>query len=113
MYQSRFHKIFSFDYKNNTSLIDELKKVTFETKNQLYTLMEKLNKYGIKVLLMPYSKELKITSFIKLSPEDNSVLLAVSTDSLDAYDIWYRIHAEIAYTYKIHTRLLSITYNEK
>ena len=113
MHLSRFQKSFSFDYKNNTQMIDELKKITFETKNQLYSLMEKLNKYGVKLILVPYLKDLKITSFIKLSPEDNSVLLAVSTDSLDAYDIWYRIHAEIAYTYKIHTRLLSITYNEK
>ena len=113
MYQSKFAKSFTFDYKNNTALIDELKKITFEPKNQLYALMEKLNKYGIKLVLMPYLKELKITSFIKLSPEDNSVVLGVSTNSLDAYDIWYRIHAELAYTYKIHTRLLSITYDEK
>ena len=113
MYQSKFAKSFTFDYKNNTQLIDDLKKITFETKNQLYCLMEKLNKYGIKLILMPYSKDLKITSFIKLSPEDNSVVLGVSTDSLDAYDIWYRVHAEIAYTYKIHTKLLSITYDEK
>lgn len=113
MYQSKFAKSFTFDYKNNTQLIDDLKKITFETKNQLYCLMEKLNKYGIKLILMPYLKDLKITSFIKLSPEDNSVVLGVSTDSLDAYDIWYRVHAEIAYTYKIHTKLLSITYDEK
>ena len=113
MYQSKFAKSFTFDYKNNTALIEELKKITFETKNQLYSLMEKLNKYGIKVVLMPYSKELKITSFIKLSPEDNSVVLAISTNSLDAYDIWYKVHAEIAYTYKIHSRLLSITYNNE
>lgn len=113
MYQSRFAKSFSFDYKNNTALIDELKKITFETKNQLYCLMEKLNKYGIKLVLMPYLKDLKITSFIKLSPDDNSVVLGVSTNSLDAYDIWYKVHAELAYTYKIHTRLLSITYDEK
>lgn len=113
MYQSRFAKSFSFDYKNNTQLIDELKKITFETKNQLYSLMEKLNKYGVKLVLMPYLKDLKITSFIKLSPEDNSVVLGVSTNSLDAYDIWYKVHAEIAYTYKIHTKLLSITYDEK
>ena len=113
MYQSRFAKSFTFDYKNNTALIDELKKVTFEVKNQLYSLMEKLNKYGIKLVLMPYSKELKITSFIKLSPEDNSVVLGVSTENLDAYTIWYKVHAELAYTYKIHSRLLSITYAEK
>lgn len=113
MYQSRFAKSFTFDYKNNTALIDDLKKVTFETKNQLYNLMETLNKYGVKLVLMPYLKELKITSFIKLSQEDNSVVLGVSTDTLDAYAIWYKIHAELAYTYKIHTKLLSITYDEK
>ena len=113
MYLSRFQKSFSFDYKNNTAMIEELKKITFEPKNQLYSLMEKLNKYGVKLILVPYSKELKITSFVKLSPEDNSVVLAVSTDSLDAYDVWFRVHAEIAYTYKLHTRLLSITYGDK
>lgn len=112
-YQSRFMKTHDFDIKNNTALIDELKKLSFEPKNQLYNLIEKLNKFGVKLVFLPYLKELKITSFVRLMPEDNAVLIGLSTNNLEAYDVWYRIHAELALTYKIHSKLLSISYDNK
>lgn len=113
MRQARYAKTFTFDSKNNTQLIEDLNKITFEPKNQLYNLMEKLNKYGVKLVLIPNLKGLKITSFVKLSPEENCVVIGINTISMDAYDIWYKVHAELAYTYKIHSKLLSITYDEK
>lgn len=113
MYLSKFAKTHEFDYKNNTQLVEDLNKLTFEPKNQLYNLIEKLNKYGVKLVLIPNLKGLKITSFVRLSPEENCVVIGINTISMDAYDIWYKIHAELAYTYKIHSKLLNITYDDK
>ena len=113
MHLSRFAKTHEFNSSNNTAMIEELNKLTFEPKNQLYNLIEKLNKYGVKLVLIPNLKGLKITSFVKLSPEENCVVIGINTSNLDAYDVWYRIHAEFAYTYKIHSKLLSITYDNK
>ena len=113
LYLARFNKTFEFDNKNITTLIDELKKITFEPKNQLYSLLEKLNKYGIKLILLPNMKDLKITSFTRFNPEDNNVVIGISLHSLDAFDIWYKLHEEISHTYKIHSKLLSITYDDK
>lgn len=113
LYLARFNKTFEFDNKNITILIDELKKITFEPKNQLYSLLEKLNKYGIKLILLPNMKDLKITSFTRFNPEDNNVVIGISLHSLDAFDIWYKLHEEISHTYKIHSKLLSITYDDK
>ena len=112
MYLAKFHKTFTFDYKNNTQLVEELKKLSFEYKNQLYAFMEKLNKYGIKLMILPTLKESKITSFIRLSPLENCVVIAVNDHSDDAYDLWFNVLSELSHTYKIHNKLLSITYDD-
>ena len=113
LYLAKFNKTFEFDNKNITPMIDELKKITLEPKNQLYNLLEKLNKYGIKLILLPNLKDLKITSFTRFNPVDNNVVIGISLTSLDAFEIWYRLHVEISHTYKIHSKLLSITYDDK
>ena len=111
MYLSKFAKTFNFDYKNNTKLVDELKQLSFEYKNQLYLFMEKLNKYGIKLVILPKIKDSKISSFIRLSPLENCVVIAINDSSNDAYDIWFKVLSELSHTYKIHNKLLNITYD--
>ena len=64
-------------------------------------------------ILLPNLKDLKITSFTRFNPVDNNVVIGISLTSLDAFEIWYRLHVEISHTYKIHSKLLSITYDDK
>lgn len=104
-----------FDYKNNTELIQGLKKLTFEDhKNQIAKFKDILKKYGITLVITPFIKDSNIGSFIKYMPSENGVIMSISDKYSDAYLFIYHILLGLAHTYKINKNVFNIiSYKEK
>ena len=110
MYLSNYKRTTAFDYNNNTNLVDEIKKLTLDEKNQYNKLIELLNKFGISFVIVPVIKDSNIKSFVRFVKEENSLVIALNDKTNDAYTVIYNILFELSFTYRIHKNLFNITY---
>ena len=100
----------NYDYKENTNIVEGLKKLTLVEKNQYNNIIEFLKNNGINVAVTPYIKDANITSFVRFLPEENSVIIGINDKTNDAYTFLYNILVELSYTYRIHKNLFKIVY---
>jgi len=100
----------NYDYKENTNIVDGLKKLTLVEKNQYQNIIELLKNNGINVAVVPYIKDSNIASFVRFLPRENSVIIGINDKTNDAYLFLYNILVELSYTYRIHKNLFKIVY---
>ena len=113
MYLSNYNRANAFDYNNNTTLVDELKKLTLDEKNQYNKIIDLFKKFGISIVVVPFMKDSNISSFVRYVKEENSVVIALNDKTNDAYKFIYNVLFELSYTYRIHKNLFNITYTSE
>ena len=107
---TNYKRGYNYDYKENTNIVEGLKKLTLVEKNQYQNIIEFLKKNGINIAVVPYIKDSNITSFVRFLPGENSVIIGINDKSNDAYLFLYNILVELSYTYRIHKNLFKIVY---
>ena len=103
----------NYDYTDNTNIVEGLKKLTLNDKNQYQNIKDFLKKKGINIAIVPFIKDSNIVTFVRFLPGENSVIIGINDKLSDAYLFLFNLLAELSYTYRIHKNLFKIIYADQ